>query len=35
MKSNVFVQNQVIKYRFKMIRLHDTVIVLDIVKTNW
>jgi hypothetical protein len=34
-KNNVFVQNQVIKYRFKMIRLHDTVIVLDIVITNW
>jgi hypothetical protein len=33
-KSNVFVRNQVIKYRFKMIRLHDTVIVLEIVITN-
>ena len=34
MKSKVFVRNQVIKYRFKMIRLDTTVIVLDIVITN-
>ena len=30
-KSNVFVRNQVIKYVLNMIRLDNTVIVLDIV----
>jgi hypothetical protein len=34
-KIKVFVQNQVINFRFKMIRLYNTVIVLDIVITNW
>jgi hypothetical protein len=34
-KNKVFVRNQVINYHFKMIRLYDTVIVLNIVVTNW
>jgi hypothetical protein len=34
-KRDVFVQNQVINNRFKMIRLYNTVIVLDIVITKW
>ena len=33
-KSKVFVRNQVIKYRLKMIKLYNIVIVLDIVMTN-
>jgi hypothetical protein len=33
-KSKAFVRNQVINYHFKMIRLYDTIIVLDKSETD-